>query len=1136
MGGLSKRGTTVRYLTGVVSAGLLALFLLSAGPPAVADGALLDLSDETRARDPAIAVDDAGTAHIVWNVSIIGSDDDMVYCRVPRGATGCDRVHRFNLAGEDPSGPKIVITHSGEIVIATVRCCFPSAPVFTVTSGDDGESFGAPVTIASEFSVLDEVAVGPGDFSLALSGGNSGPDYSSIWRAAPLDGSSPGPKALLSPFPKAYSVSTGFPDPTSPIVAYSDLNNVFFRKWDGTGDYNDVDNWLPEGPQVAGGDEPKLVSGVRGVYLIYLGSQPPYQYYVRSYDGSGFPASTEQVVSDPGTGQSAIFRDFTEDGEGNLHAVFRQRTKQGVWKLQHRVSRDGNQQDWDRPAALATGDQADNLYHLRVGAAPDGGGAVVGDNNGVGRIWFAPFGPLSTPPGTCKPLVKLGQTKVRALKGCFKKQKKSKAWVASGPVKVNGIDIEPNGGGGSSSSAAGSSSSAAGISAGFKVTAKPGDRTLKTSHAARVHAGAVLLDIGKVNWKLPAKDGKVVKLGGNDGSAFKNLGKFTKELYDLPVIGDAELKIKGSGTEIPAHFKMPGILGSVSGNTTFETNQYGFDSKDLKIDVPKAAIGLLSLAGIDIKYDGADRFSGKATIALPPNYSKTIAEVSFAIEDGELSLLKVEPPAFDPTLPIIGSPPTPLVGLDRIAFSYVRKPESRLFTGDVFLLGGPKLGGFRVATLDGQISLEFPSKGPTTLSAGGKLSVVKIPFASGSAVYSVGFPGTFNFNGSFNFPPPGIPGPDISGYVQGGIDLSAKKFSASGGVAGIIEIVFSSKGFAACITVPGPPPDIGASWKWGSALPSYPFCPDVGSFKVATSAPAKNSAGARISATPVNLPGNLEQAAIAVLGQGGAPLVTVTGPDGETVAGGTGTVEQGRYRITPVPDESRTIVQVGEPLAGNYSIDTQPGSVPIDQVLTARGLPQPKVTAKVRGKKRKRRVNFRIRKIAGQRVTFAEQAVGVYRELKTTKKAKGGFRFSPAPGPRGRREIVALVEQNGLPRTRLTVATYRAPATAKAPRPRRARAFRRGSKLVVKWKKTRRVHGYRVRVNLPRDGRRLIFITRRKQTRIKVGGIEKTDVARVTVAGIGADARPGRKAVAKLKAKKHRRHKKKHRRHKKRNR
>ena len=38
----------------------------------------------------------------------------------------------------------------------------------------------------------------------------------------------------------------------------------------------------------------------------------------------------------------------------------------------------------------------------------------------------------------------------------------------------------------------------------------------------------------------------------------------------------------------------------------------------MKVDVPNAAIGLLRIAGIDVTYDGQNRFTGTAKIELPP--------------------------------------------------------------------------------------------------------------------------------------------------------------------------------------------------------------------------------------------------------------------------------------------------------------------------------------------------------------------------------------------------------------------------------------------------------------------------------------------------------------------------------------
>jgi hypothetical protein len=963
-----------------------------------ARAAVYDLTPDTRAERPDIAVDEAGTAHVAWNLSAgVPGDDTLVYCQVPRGAHACQLTRSVNLPKTDFDGPQVVLTRSGEIVLVSGRCCFPAAPVYAVASSDAGQSFGAPVKIADEFAGGSDwgVALGPGDFSLALSGGNSGPDYAAIWRAAPLDGSTPGPKAELATFPKAYFTSTGFTDPTSPVVAYGDLADVFTRRWVGSGDYNNPANWTPEA-LVVHGDEPKLASGPKGVFLIYEGSKAPFQYFVRRFDGSNFPAASEKVVSDPKTQQSAIFRDFTEDAGGNLHAAFRQDSKKGVDGLRHTSSGDGGK-SWDPIETLATGKRSEDLFNLRVGAASDGGGAVVGDHNGKGPVWFAPFAPRGA-AGGCQPTVKLGKAIARALQGCFKRAGEKR--VAGGPVKVNGVDIEPLGAGGSATS-----------SAAFKVIAVPGQRTLTTSAKATVRVGKVVLDRGPVAWKLPPGDGKVVRLDSPDGSVFRDLGKFAKTLFEFPVDGDAELLIAGAGAKVPVHLRMPGLIGGVTGNTVLRTDQSGQVLAGMKIDVPTAAIGLLRIAGIDVTYDGQNRFTGSAKIELPPQYSRAV-NVVFAFEDGELSRLEIDPAIqFTPPLPVVGSPPTPMVGLDSLGFLYLRKPASRLFQGNLLLIAGPKVLGSQVADLDGTVALEFPASAPATLKANGDLSVVRLPLANAFATYTVGTPGTFDFGGSFKVL-------FISGSVKGFIDLASGSFSASGGAsAGPLtgEAVITNSGMGACIDNPlGPDP--GVSWDWDEPVPSS-GCPGPGLGGASASAEGPSRSGLKAS---------------------------------------------------------------------------------------------------VAGRGRKRTLRFRLPRVAGQRVIFAEQGRRAYRTIGSTIKGRGSLRFRPAPGPGGRRAIVAVVEQGGVPYEKLAVAHYRAPGTPRLRRPPRVIVKRRGRKMAIGWARVAGARGYQVRVALPRDGRRLLLFPPAKKHALRVRGLERSDLARVSVAAIGPGLLLGHPAKAKL--------------------
>ena len=74
--------------------------------PAVRDGA----------RDPGVAVDEDGTAHIAW-----WEDRDegavTVYCRLPRGATACDRREEFD-ASAHQSGPiDVVLRPDGTLYV-----------------------------------------------------------------------------------------------------------------------------------------------------------------------------------------------------------------------------------------------------------------------------------------------------------------------------------------------------------------------------------------------------------------------------------------------------------------------------------------------------------------------------------------------------------------------------------------------------------------------------------------------------------------------------------------------------------------------------------------------------------------------------------------------------------------------------------------------------------------------------------------------------------------------------------------------------------------------------------------------------------------------------------------------------------
>jgi hypothetical protein len=147
-------------------------------------------------------------------------------------------------------------------------------------------------------------------------------------------------------------------------------------------------------------------------------------------------------------------------------------------------------------------------------------------------------------------------------------------------------------------------------------------------------------------------------------------------------------------------------------------------------------------------------------------------------------------------------------------------------------------------------------------------------------------------------------------------------------------------------------------------------------------------------------------------------------------------------------------------------------------------------------------LSWNVRRIPGQRVTFAEIGKDVRNAIATTKAARGSVRFKTADGPAGRRRLVALVEQNGLPRTTLTAGSYRAPGTLHPGRPRALTARRRGTRLVVSWRP--RPSGFRHAVYFRlSDGRSLVRVVGANRRRVVLKGVPRRASAKVEVLGLG---------------------------------
>ena len=322
----------------------------------------------------------------------------------------------------------------------------------------------------------------------------------------------------------------------------------------------------------------------------------------------------------------------------------------------------------------------------------------------------------------------------------------------------------------------------------------------------------------------------------------------------------------------------------------------------------------------------------------------------------------------------------------------------------------------------------------------------------------------------------------------------------------------SSRGIGFCIGVRlfGERVAVGVGYRWGETLPDiHIFSCDLGPYREIRPARAQAAqAGTRRFA----LPGG------PALGAAAGPRTRRSaeghphGPGGKQIIG-TGDTGRRDYLIVNRPEENAILVALKRPAAGRYTLSAAPGSVPIESVATAEGLEAPRVKAAVTKRGSKRVLRYRVDAAPGQTVTFAEQGKQTYRQLGRARGRRGRIVFSPADGLRGRRKIVALVQRGGVTRYSLDVARFSAPRPAKPGRPRRLRVRRKGSRLVVSWRRARAARQYGATLQIS-NGQRVFRLTRKRK--LTITGINPRARGSVSVRALSSSGERGPAAKAKL--------------------
>ncbi len=622
----------------------------------------------------------------------------------------------------------------------------------------------------------------------------------------------------------------------------------------------------------------------------------------------------------------------------------------------------------------------------------------------------------------------------------------------------------------------------------------------------RVVAGTVPLYAGRLDWDLsrgrieiPIDAGllKLIRLQGTATVTTDGLGRF--RIAVLPRIDSIFERFAARlGAASGANLRLPAITGDAVLRTE---NARGLSLEALRLTATSIPIGMLEVRALTLDFEpAAGNWTGTAKLKLPGPPPQVIAGATVTVRDGALQQASL---VAGNSLGTYGFG----VRLERLALDMRTDPFR--FGGELALGAGPSLPGLgQLVRVSGTVG--FTAGTPSLLRLTGRSQIGP---ATGNATFTTSSTGRQDFAGDAAL----AIRPDIGLFATVKGTVQQTYFLVLGQARARLmgldlpgEGLVSSVGVAACVpvNVSGTPKNAQV-FRVGFGLRLRPERLDLmsGSCDVAPWSPvplggkagssARAAQGAPVAAFDLRdaLPGMV----LAVEGASAPPSVTVTGPGGvRATSPAAGGEAGGVLFLRDVPGRT-TYLAVPAPRAGRWTLTLEPGSSPVTEVRRGDGLPAPRVKAHVTGKGHRRTLRWKLTAARGQVVRFSEEGRNAAGAIVTTSKARGSKRFRPADGPAGRRSVVAVVEQAGMARERIVAARYRAPAPQRPAQPKRLTLKRRGSALLLSWRRAAGASAYRVRAELS-DGRRLLLTVRGRSLRVPAFGPRET--AKVSVAGV----------------------------------
>jgi hypothetical protein len=540
---------------------------------------------------------------------------------------------------------------------------------------------------------------------------------------------------------------------------------------------------------------------------------------------------------------------------------------------------------------------------------------------------------------------------------------------------------------------------------------------------------------------------------------------------ELPLSGSIKVNLTGlDSASLAVHVEIPGVLSDgnghgLTGDTTLElNNRHGLELNYLHIKVPSLAqLGLSRLKNLEFTYSRpTSLFEGRGTLDLNDLINGEI-NVALTFQHGSFQRAHV-----DYTAPSGGG--YPLFGpvfLTYVGADLTLNPTK--FVGQANLGIGPaviaKCAAFGV---QGTITLVFGN--PFTIDEQGNEQALCADLGY-SQSFHADSDGHVGFGLGVNYPIPGLGNVGGELYGQAYADLNRNIFEAQldGQVQANFHVnecietgIFGEQCTGNINFSAGATATISIGNQNGHAVGGAGVCvhynlPLLGGVDVG--AGTNDLPGAVVNFSTYNLPalasrfqillsncnltpfrllpppagisrlrGHSAQApaytvhvtpgtgeeVVGIQGSSGAPQVVLTGPGGQRMQALGEGVNVNKYGLyVRQPSTGQTLIEIPHAAAGSWTLQSAPGSAPLQSVQVAKQLPEPKVRAHVGGRGAKRVLNYTLTPQPGLTVQFVEGVDRGATPIGTAHGSHGSIRFTPSLGSSATRTIVAEIIRGG---------------------------------------------------------------------------------------------------------------------------